>query len=106
MLLLRNCVFIGKTPTIPFWDLVVLSAADEDQRTAFQMQLNEKIERGSLPLGVEYLTFADPGKAKIGKNNGLVDCTSLIKVLIFCVTCRSRKDTSRDRFVPHCCCLL
>ena len=75
---LCNCVFSGKTPAIPFWDLVVLSAADEDQRTAFQMQLDEKIKRGHLPLGVEYLTFADPGTAKIGKND---DWTTPFKIL-------------------------
>ena len=45
----------------------MLSAADEDQRMAFQMQVDEKIKRGELPLDVNYLTFADPGTVKIGK---------------------------------------
>ncbi|XP_072040884.1 fucose-1-phosphate guanylyltransferase-like [Amphiura filiformis] len=63
----------GKTPTFPFWDLVVLSAADDDQRVAFQMQIDEKIKRKELPLNVNYLTFADPGTAKIGGGGSLMD---------------------------------
>ncbi|XP_052419874.1 fucose-1-phosphate guanylyltransferase [Carassius gibelio] len=49
-----------------FWDLVVITAVDEDQRSAYQIQINEKLERKELPLGINYHVFADPPGCKIG----------------------------------------
>lgn len=51
----------------PFWDVVVISAADESQSVAFQQQINEKIQQGHLPLDVCFICFPDPGSDKIGE---------------------------------------
>ncbi|KAM9831911.1 LOW QUALITY PROTEIN: fucose-1-phosphate guanylyltransferase [Neosynchiropus ocellatus] len=48
-----------------FWDVVVVSAADESQREAYELQIREKVSRHELPL-VQYLVFSDPPGAKIG----------------------------------------
>ncbi|XP_076134421.1 fucose-1-phosphate guanylyltransferase isoform X1 [Alosa pseudoharengus] len=49
-----------------FWDLVVLTAVDEHQRVAYELQIKEKLCRKELPLGVPYHVFADPPGCKIG----------------------------------------
>lgn len=49
-----------------FWDIVVLTAANEKQKLAYKQQLSEKLEKKELPLGVQYHVFADPPGAKIG----------------------------------------
>ncbi|KAL2089958.1 hypothetical protein ACEWY4_014646 [Coilia grayii] len=49
-----------------FWDLVVLTAVDEDQKVAYELQIKEKLGRKELPLGVPYHVFADPPGSKIG----------------------------------------
>lgn len=49
-----------------FWDLVVITAVDEDQRSAYEIQITEKLERKELPLGISYHVFADPPGCKIG----------------------------------------
>ncbi len=49
--------------------MIVLSAADDDQKVAFQMQVEEKIRKQELPVNVTYHTFADPGTAKIGNQS-------------------------------------
>uniref|UniRef100_A0A671Q5T1 Fucose-1-phosphate guanylyltransferase n=1 Tax=Sinocyclocheilus anshuiensis TaxID=1608454 RepID=A0A671Q5T1_9TELE len=49
-----------------FWDLVVITAVDEDQRSAYGIQITEKLERKELPLGINYHVFADPPGCKIG----------------------------------------
>lgn len=49
-----------------FWDVVVLTASDDDQKTAFELQLRAKLERREIPTGVDYLVFADPPGPKIG----------------------------------------
>lgn len=52
-----------------FWDVVVLSACDESQASAFRRQLNDKKKRNELP-SADYLVVQDvpprPG-CKIGK---------------------------------------
>lgn len=52
--------------TNEFWDLVVITAVDEDQRSAYEIQITEKLERKELPLGISYHVFADPPGCKIG----------------------------------------
>lgn len=49
-----------------FWDIVVITAADEKQKLAYKQQLSEKLKKKELPLGVQYHVFADPSGAKIG----------------------------------------
>uniref|UniRef100_A0A8C2GJ50 Fucose-1-phosphate guanylyltransferase n=1 Tax=Cyprinus carpio TaxID=7962 RepID=A0A8C2GJ50_CYPCA len=49
-----------------FWDLVVITAVDEDQRSAYEIQITDKLERKELPLGIRYHVFADPPGCKIG----------------------------------------
>lgn len=49
-----------------FWDAVVVTAADESQREAFELQISEKVQRKELPLGVHYKVFSDPPGSKIG----------------------------------------
>ncbi|XP_038601013.1 fucose-1-phosphate guanylyltransferase [Tachyglossus aculeatus] len=56
-----------------FWDVVVLTAADEKQEFAYEQQLSSKLKRKELPLGVHYHVFADPAGTKIG-NGGATLC--------------------------------
>nr|XP_020012037.1 fucose-1-phosphate guanylyltransferase [Castor canadensis] len=56
-----------------FWDVVVITAADEKQELAYRQQLSEKLKRKELPLGVQYHVFVDPAGAKIG-NGGSTLC--------------------------------
>ncbi|KAJ8277087.1 hypothetical protein GJAV_G00071340 [Gymnothorax javanicus] len=49
-----------------FWDLVVLTAADEEQKDAYELQISEKLRRNELPLGIPYHVFADPPGPKVG----------------------------------------
>ncbi|KAI1889322.1 hypothetical protein AGOR_G00178040 [Albula goreensis] len=49
-----------------FWDLVVVTAADEDQKEAYELQISDKLRRKEVPLGVPYHVFSDPPGPKIG----------------------------------------
>lgn len=49
-----------------FWDVVVLTAMDQDQRKAYELQIAEKLKRKALPRGVDYKIFSDPPGFKIG----------------------------------------
>ena len=71
----------GKDITLPFWDIIVLTAADEEQRKAYETQLSCKLERKELPLGVKYHVFHDPVGPKIGNGGStLVTFENLLKL--------------------------
>lgn len=58
---------------------MVITAVDEDQRSAYEIQITEKLERKELPLGISYHVFADPSGCKIGaiyKNVFFLNCIS------------------------------
>jgi len=50
-----------------FWDVVVVTAADESQRDAYELQIRGKVDRRELPLGLHYKVFSDPPGSKIGE---------------------------------------
>ncbi|KAE8294261.1 Serine/threonine-protein kinase TNNI3K [Larimichthys crocea] len=49
-----------------FWDVVAVTAVDESQREAYELQIREKVDRKELPLGIHYKVFSDPPGSKIG----------------------------------------
>ncbi|XP_047655710.1 serine/threonine-protein kinase TNNI3K isoform X2 [Tachysurus fulvidraco] len=61
-----------------FWDLVVITALDEEQRCSYEVQLKEKILRGELPLSV-YHVFADPPGGKIGNGGSTLHVLQLLR---------------------------
>ncbi|XP_060788667.1 fucose-1-phosphate guanylyltransferase [Neoarius graeffei] len=60
-----------------FWDLVVITAVDEDQRCWYEVQLQEKIRRRELPLSV-YHVIADPPGYKIGNGGSTLHVLQLL----------------------------
>ena len=55
-----------------FWDIVVLSALDPSQKTAYELQLKEKLERKELPLFTKYFVVNDPVGCKVGNGGGVL----------------------------------
>lgn len=49
-----------------FWDVVVLTTGDEEQREAFELQIESKLQRGEIPHGLPYHVFSDPPGPKAG----------------------------------------
>lgn len=59
--------FKGREPQPgEFWDAVVVTAVDQSQRQAYDLQIKEKLERKEVPLGIHYKVFSDPPGCKIG----------------------------------------
>ncbi|XP_017573276.2 fucose-1-phosphate guanylyltransferase [Pygocentrus nattereri] len=61
-----------------FWDLVVITAVDEDQRSAYEVQIREKCDRKELPIGISYHVFADPPGYKIGNGGSTLHSLQLL----------------------------
>ena len=59
----------------------MITALDEGQRNAYDLQLKSKLARGELPLGVKYHVFYDPPGPKIGNGGSvLVTIGDLLKI--------------------------
>ncbi|XP_013776457.1 fucose-1-phosphate guanylyltransferase-like [Limulus polyphemus] len=54
---------------VPFWDVVAITTADEEQKRAFEEQIKRKCSSHDLPLGIPFHVFADPPGLKIGCGN-------------------------------------
>ncbi|KAL5012872.1 hypothetical protein ScPMuIL_011423 [Solemya velum] len=50
----------------PFWDIVVITAADADQKIAFEAQVQQKLQNKELPLDLPIYVVADPPGPKLG----------------------------------------
>ena len=71
----------GKQCSIPFWDVVVITAIDNAQKQAYEQQISDKIERKELPLGVQFIVISDPIGPKIGNGGStLVVAEELEKI--------------------------
>lgn len=48
-----------------FWDLIVVTAVDESQRDAYELQITEKV--GIKSYSLEFKVFSNAPGSKIGK---------------------------------------
>ena len=65
----KFCEIRGKSKyeiAFRFWDVVVLTASDNEQKLAYEMQIAGKLHRREIPQGVDYLVISDPPGPKIG----------------------------------------
>ncbi|RUS20665.1 L-fucokinase-domain-containing protein [Jimgerdemannia flammicorona] len=49
-----------------FWDVVVITACDDVQKQAYELQVQQRIKDGEIPMFVKYHVIADPPGPKIG----------------------------------------
>ncbi|KAG0052867.1 hypothetical protein BGZ83_002014 [Gryganskiella cystojenkinii] len=50
----------------PFWDIIVVTAGDLQQRLFYQHQIDLKLERGQIPRRAKYHIVDDPPNSRIG----------------------------------------
>ncbi|MBN3302369.1 FPGT guanylyltransferase, partial [Amia calva] len=62
-----------------FWDVAIITAVDETQKAAYEMQITDKLHRGELPLGVPFHVFADPPGPKIGNGGSTLHSLEQVK---------------------------
>lgn len=60
------------------WDCIVISAADEEQKKCFELQLQQKIFSQEIP-NLKYLVVADPPKGVIGSGGSTFFILSVLK---------------------------
>ncbi|KAK3576413.1 hypothetical protein CHS0354_026750 [Potamilus streckersoni] len=63
----------------PFWDVVVITAADEDQKDVYVKQIEQKLSRKELPLGVPYFVISDPPGPKLGNGGSTFTAVSVLE---------------------------
>jgi len=52
--------------TTQFWDVIVITASDEEQKKVYEIQIEDKLKRNELPKGIPIHISADPPGPKIG----------------------------------------
>ncbi|KAM3619534.1 uncharacterized protein V6R79_009800 [Siganus canaliculatus] len=64
-----------------FWDVIVVTAVDENQRDAYELQIHEKVDRKELPTGIHYKVFSDPPGSKIGNGGSTLYALQQLSVI-------------------------
>ncbi|XP_061540363.1 fucose-1-phosphate guanylyltransferase [Phycodurus eques] len=73
-----------------FWDVVAVTAADEWQKDAYDLQIQAKVERKELPLGIPYKVFSDPPGCKIGNGGSTLHALQQLSDIYGPTLCRLR----------------
>ncbi len=61
------------TPSIAHWDVCVLTAANERQARAYELQLQERRELGALSPATQWIVVPDPDGARIGSGGATLN---------------------------------
>ncbi|KAK5870149.1 hypothetical protein PBY51_024806 [Eleginops maclovinus] len=85
-----NSLRAGEVQPGKFWDVVVLTAVDEKQREAYELQIREKVHRKELPVGVQYKVLSDPPGSKIGNGGSTLYALQQLKDIYGKNLCRLR----------------
>ncbi|KAK6173154.1 hypothetical protein SNE40_016663 [Patella caerulea] len=72
-------VLRGKTCTgEEFWDVAVITTADQSQKKAYEIQIEEKRTRNELPSDLPLIVVADPPGVKIGNGGSTLVALELL----------------------------
>lgn len=68
-----------KDVDLPFWDIVVVTAVDPQQRMAYELEIESKVDHGELPKGLIYKVVNDPSGTKIGNGGATLHAIKLLE---------------------------
>lgn len=64
---------LEKNKEIPKWDVLIITASNENQAKAYRMQIDERLKKGYLSKETKYLVVADPGGKRIGSGGATLN---------------------------------
>ncbi|XP_077440323.1 fucose-1-phosphate guanylyltransferase [Vanacampus margaritifer] len=85
-----NCLRGREVACGEFWDAVVVTAVDERQKDAYELQIREKMDRKELPLGIQYKVFSDPPGCKIGNGGSTLHVLERLRDIYGKTLCRMK----------------
>lgn len=59
---------------LPVWDYVILTASNEAQANAYQIQLEHRLKKNQLPLRTHYAVIPDRNGQRIGSGGATLSC--------------------------------
>lgn len=62
-----------------FWDVVVITTADEDQKIIFDAELQDKLKRNELPLNLPIHIISDPPGPKLGNGGSTLTAIDFLQ---------------------------
>jgi len=57
---------LNQKSSLPFWDLCILTASNQDQAKAYRLQIDTRIDSGLLPKQTKFIILPDPDGKRIG----------------------------------------
>lgn len=67
-----------RKPSFIKWDFVILTASNEEQACAYRAQLQNRIDRGLLPVQTHYAVLPDPDGKRVGSGGATLNVMKYI----------------------------
>ena len=64
---------ILKSPNLPLWDYVILTASNEAQAQAYRAQIDYRLKNGMLPQSTHYAVLPDPDGRRVGSGGATLN---------------------------------
>ena len=58
-----------KSPNIPLWDYVILTASNEAKEEVYRAQIEYRLKNGMLPEKTHYAVLPDPDDKRVGSGD-------------------------------------
>lgn len=66
-------------PNLPLWDYIILTASNESQARAYQMQIKHRLDKGMLPSSTHYAVLSDPEGKRVGSGGATLNVLKYIR---------------------------
>jgi len=64
---------LNQKSSLPFWDLCILTASNQDQANAYRIQIDTRMDSGLLPKQTQFLILPDPDGKRIGSGGATLN---------------------------------
>ncbi len=66
------------TPSPPIWDYVILTASNDAQAKAYEVQIEHRLSRGQLPSRTHYAVISDLNGLRVGSGGATLSCIKYV----------------------------
>ena len=81
---------LEKSYQAPKWDIIVITASNEAQASAYRLQIENRRESGTIPEETEFIVIADPDDKRVGSGGSTIN----VLYVLYSKLVKANKDSN------------